>query len=269
MCLISQRSIISDKVLKPCDAQRFSIITNSQETERLILAHRGGDEKAKAKLPALTYMGVFDSDKYRKYLEQCREQDIKPQGSRKAEFMRPTGLLMMDFDHQPNPRTIYDALLSCLSSDEIAPASVLALAHITPSGDGLRLVLKREKGKTIAQEQYEWFKRIDKHHEGELSFDDVCKDISRLSFAPMQKEVLYYNPSLLFGELPEAGDYPDGSLWGGVNTDPLRSATPCSAALPIGSSVAQSTVLPSLGTVCHLGNPLKASLRPLKRDSAL
>ena len=213
-----------DKVLKPCDAQRFSIITNSQETERLILAHRGGEEKAKAKLPALTYMGVFDSDKYRKYLEQCREQDIKPQGSRKAEFMRPTGLLMMDFDHQPNPRTIYDALLSCLSSDEIAPASVLALAHITPSGDGLRLVLKREKGKSIEQEQYEWFKRIEKHHEGELSFDDVCKDISRLSFAPMKSEILYFNPSLLFGELPDAKDYPDGSLWGGADGHPLRTA---------------------------------------------
>ena len=54
-----------DKVLKPCDAQRFSILVNSQETERLILAHRGGDEKAKAKLPALTYMGVFDMEKYR------------------------------------------------------------------------------------------------------------------------------------------------------------------------------------------------------------
>ena len=36
-----------------------------------------------------------------------------------------------------------------------------------------------------------------------------------------------------------------------------------SAALPYGSSVAQSTVLPSLGTDWHLANPLKASLRPL------
>ena len=33
--------------------------------------------------------------------------------------------------------------------------------------------------------------------------------------------------------------------------------------LPIGSSVAQSTALPSLGTAWHLANPLKASLRPL------
>ena len=57
-----------DKVLKPCDAQRFSIIINSQETEKHILGHRGGDAKAKSKLPALTYMGVLDEAKYNNYL---------------------------------------------------------------------------------------------------------------------------------------------------------------------------------------------------------
>ena len=214
-----------DKVLKPCDAQKFSIIVNSQETEKHILGHRGGDAKAKSKLPALTYMGVFDKTKWQDSLVSINRQSSQPTlvsrrppkggGTRKAEFMRPTGLLMMDFDHHSNPRAIYDALLSFLSSAEIAPTSVLALAHITPSGDGLRLVLKREKGKSIAQEQYEWFKRIEKHHEGDLTFDDVCKDISRLSFAPMQKEILYFNPSLLFGELPPQEDYPDegAPLW--------------------------------------------------------
>ena len=44
--------------------------------------------------------------------------------------------------------------------------------------------------------------------------------------------------------------------------DGLRKNTP-SASLPNGSSVAQSTALPSLGTAWHLANPLKASLRPL------
>ena len=208
-----------DKVLKPCDAQKFSIIVNSQETEKHILGHRGGDAKAKSKLPALTYMGVFDKTKWQDSLVSINRQSSQPTlvsrrppkggGTRKAQFMRPTGLLMMDFDHQPNPRSTYDALLSYLSAADMALTSVLALAHITPSGDGLRLVLKREKGKSIAQEQYEWFKRIQAHYQGELTFDDVCKDISRLSFAPMKSEILYFNPSLLFGELPEAGDYPD------------------------------------------------------------
>jgi len=44
--------------------------------------------------------------------------------------------------------------------------------------------------------------------------------------------------------------------------DGLLKNTP-SASLPYGSSVAQSAVLPSLGTDWHLANPLKASLRPL------
>ena len=88
-----------DKVLKPCDAQQFMTLTQSEQTEKLILGHRAGEKNSKAKLPALTYMGVLDSDKYRKYLDQCQEQGTKPLGSRRAEFMRPTGLLMLDFDH--------------------------------------------------------------------------------------------------------------------------------------------------------------------------
>ena len=186
-----------DNVLKPCDAQKFCTLTQCSGTERLILAHRAGEPKAKGKLPALTYMGVLDKEKYKGYLAKCEAQGTKPQGSRRADFMRPTGLLMLDFDHIPNPQALYEQLESKMDQ------SRLALAHVTPSGQGLRLVLQREKGKSIEQEQYEFCRAMD------VKCDDVCKDISRLSFAPMQKEVLYYNPSLLFGELPEAGDYPD------------------------------------------------------------
>ena len=229
-----------DKVLKPCDAQRFHTLTTCEQTERLILGHRAGEKNSKAKLPALTYMGVLDEPRYKAYLVQCEEQGTKPLGSRRAEFMRPTGLLMMDFDHVGDPHKVYQALLDAMMADCRKCEDWLALAHITPSGDGLRLVLKREKGKTIEQEQHGWFLCIEEYCAG-LKFDAVCKDISRLSFAPMQKEILYYNPSLLFGELPPQEDYPDGSLWGG---DPLRATlgTP---------SAPQSSARPSInrGTV--------------------
>ena len=193
-----------DKCLKPCDAQQFSNIINSSKTEELITLYRHGDDRAKPNLPALTYMGVLDNDKYRKYLDQCQEQGIKPQGSRRADFMQPTGLLMLDFDHQPNPHALYAQLAGQLGEPRIA------LAHITPSGQGLRLVVQRTKGMSIEQEQYEICKEM------EVKCDDVCKDISRLSFAPMQKEILYFNPSLLFGELPPQEDYPDGTIFSGV-----------------------------------------------------
>ena len=192
-----------DKVLKPCDAQQFYNLTKSEQTERLILAHRAGDEKAKSKLPALTYMGVFDKEKW--------TRDPWKQGTRKAELMRPTGLLMLDFDHVEAPQALYEQLAAKMDKAK------LALAHITPSGQGLRLVLQRTKGMSIEQEQYEFCKAM------EVKCDDVCKDISRLSFAPMQKEILYFNPSLLFGELPEPQDYPNNGLFGELSEGPRGS----------------------------------------------
>ena len=200
-----------DKVLKPCDAQQFMTLTQSEQTERLILSHRAGEKNCKAKLSAITYMGVLDEDKYRAYLRQCEEQGGKPLGSRRAEFMRPTGLLMLDFDHVGDAR----ALFATLSASPLMER--VALAHVTPSGDGLRLVVQRTMGMTIEQEQHD----ICKAHD--LTFDAVCKDISRLSFVPMHGEVLHYNPSLLFAPLPDAKDYPDGSIFGGALAAPSQS----------------------------------------------
>ncbi|MBO5679267.1 MAG: hypothetical protein J6S11_04835 [Bacteroidaceae bacterium] len=213
-----------DKVLKPCDAQQFMTLTQSEQTEKLILGHRAGEKNSKAKLPALTYMGVLDEAKYKDYLKKCEAQGTKPLGSRRAEFMRPTGLLMLDFDHVGNVRALYDHVLNAFQKHGVHTEPYLALAHITPSGDGLRLVLKRTVGLTIEQDQQDWCKFIDG-----VTPDAACKDISRLSFAPMQSEVLYYNPSLLFAELPEAADYPDGSIF----QQSFAVASPAEVAAPI------------------------------------
>ncbi len=251
-----------DKVLKPCDAQQFMTLIQSEQTEKLILGHRAGEKNSKAKLPALTYMGVLDEAKYKEYLKKCEAQGTKPLGSRRAEFMRPTGLLMLDFDHVGNQaqtqaplsspqggktptdaidspvklweyiKSRYDAIAKDMSSPlggTEGGSGAIALAHITPSGDGLRVVVKRTKGTTIEQEQYEWCKAMKLDAIG-IKPDAACKDISRLSFAPMQSEVLYYNPSLLFGKLPEASDYPDDKapLFSPPKGDDLRPAMPAS-----------------------------------------
>ena len=221
-----------DNVLKPCDAQQFYTLTQSEKTERLILAHRAGEPKAKSKLPALTYMGVFDKDKYKAYLAKCEAQGTKPLSPRRAEFMRPTGLLMLDFDHiaSPSPSQggvtqtslpisdgpikMWEQIYKGASERGLDLGQCMALAHITPSGDGLRLVVTRDKGKSIAECQYHWAQEVLPWLGVTVKCDDVCKDISRLSYAPMKSEVLYFNPSLLFAELPEASDYPDGTLFG-------------------------------------------------------
>ena len=207
-----------DKVLKPCDAQQFMTLTQSEQTEKLILGHRAGEKNSKAKLPALTYMGVLDEPRYRDYLAQCEEQGTKPLGSRRAEFMRPTGLLMLDFDHVGDPAQLWERIVQRHTEHNLDMARVVALAHITPSGDGLRVVLRRTKDTPIDHNQWAWCKMMAL----DVAPDPACKDISRLSFAPMQSEVLYYNPSLLFAELPDAKDYPDGSIF----MQPLAVASP-------------------------------------------
>ena len=199
-----------DKVLKPCDAQQFMTLTQSEQTEKLILGHRAGEKNSKAKLPALTYMGVLDEPRYKAYLAQCEEQGTQPLGSRRAEFMRPTGLLMLDFDHVGDPVKLWETIVQRHADAFTDMARAIALAHITPSGDGLRVVLKRTKDTTIEHDQWAWCELM----KLDAKPDAACKDISRLSFAPMQSEVLYYNPSLLFAELPDAEDYPNNDFFG-------------------------------------------------------
>ena len=246
-----------DKVLKPCDAQKFMELTQSEQTEKLILGHRAGEKNSKAKLPALTYMGALDEPRYRDYLAQCEEQGTKPLGSRRAEFMRPTGLLMLDFDHVGDPVKLWETIKERMASHPSLGGEgggSIALAHITPSGDGLRVVLRRTKDTPIDHNQWAWCKMMAL----DVAPDPACKDISRLSFAPMQKEILYYNPSLLFAELPNAEDYPDGKapLFSPPKGDDLRPSVSESPLLGRGTGEAEYKGIPYAEIVQRLEEQL-------------
>ena len=246
-----------DKVLKPCDAQKFMELTQSELTEKLILGHRAGEKNSKAKLPALTYMGALDEPRYRDYLAQCEEQGTKPLGSRRAEFMRPTGLLMLDFDHVGDPVKLWETIKERMASHPSLGGEgggSIALAHITPSGDGLRVVLRRTKDTPIDHNQWAWCKMMAL----DVAPDPACKDISRLSFAPMHKEILYYNPSLLFAELPDAKDYPDGKapLFSPPKGDDLRPSVSESPLLGRGTGEAEYKGIPYAEIVQRLEEQL-------------
>ena len=85
---------------------------------KLCDAFRGGDAEAKKNLPCIAYMGRSKT------------------GQRKAELMEPTGLVMLDIDHCEDPRACFEHVRGHLGDLQ------LLAAHITPSGKGLRLVLR-------------------------------------------------------------------------------------------------------------------------------
>ena len=71
----------------------------------------------------------------------------------------------------------------------------IALAHITPSAEGLRLVFVVPKGMTLAQVQGWMAEKL-----GDKQYDTSVKDFARCSFAVPRGYVLYLDEALLFAE---------------------------------------------------------------------
>jgi hypothetical protein len=138
---------------------------------KLCDAFRGGDAEAKKNLPCIAYMGRSKT------------------GQRKAELMEPTGLVMLDIDHCENPRACFEHVRGHLGDLQ------LLAAHITPSGKGLRLVLRNLSDyETITENIEAMAKQIEVGDFGEV--DTCCKDLSRISFLVPKDEWLLLSEEL-------------------------------------------------------------------------
>ncbi len=138
-------------------ASEFERLTHAAETQELIDRFRAGDEKAKRRLPAVTWQASFGG---------------KPRRDANAE---PSGLFMLDIDH------LEAVALDALATQAVAEAVRLGIyvVHTTPSGAGLRIVAatRPDWGVTIAEQQARLAAEL-----GLASYDACTKDWARLSF---------------------------------------------------------------------------------------
>ena len=138
---------------------------------KLCDAFRGGDAEAKTNLPCIAYMGRSKT------------------GQRKADLMEPTGLVMLDIDHCEKPRECFEHVKAHLGDLQ------LLAAHITPSGKGLRLVLRNLSDyDTITDNIVAMAKQIEVSDFGDV--DTCCKDLSRISFLVPKDEWLLLSEEL-------------------------------------------------------------------------
>ena len=110
-----------------------------------------------------------------------------------------SGLFMSDYDHLPfPPQELYE------KTRQPGYPFVTRLAHLTSSGEGLRLVSEwnREIGGNIADQQY-----IQAHELGMLNVigttgkhvtDNSCVNADKLSFCPRLEDILFINEDKLF-----------------------------------------------------------------------
>ena len=159
--------------------------TSDAFTATLIREYREGDKDAKTKLPAVCWTGYVNNG-----------------GTRKIENMTPTGLYMIDIDHISKsgntPKETWEELQTKLKALSLFES--VRLAHITPSGDGLRLVMQCTENFPTLPEHMEWLDHIVGFNEmGD--YDTAVKDISRLSFIPQASDILYES-ELLWSDEP-------------------------------------------------------------------
>ena len=127
---------------------------------------------------------------------------------RKQEAARLNGLFMLDVDHVDSPEALFASWWKPTMDELLADGNYhangeaiarwadqlgIVLAHVTPSGKGLRLVATADAAVgNIADNQLALSQRLG------VKPDEACKDASRCSFCPMFDDILYINNEKLF-----------------------------------------------------------------------
>lgn len=160
-----------------CTSQLFHNVCRSANVARRIKAFRengdDSDKTGKNGLPSVCWQAHF------------------PDGKRVSKDAVFSGLFMVDVDHIENPQSIFDTWTSTLNFAELG----IYMVFITPSGKGLKVVAQmRERDgvpNTILAHQIWLSTQL-----GLKEFDTKCKDLARMAFVPLAKDILFENPEL-------------------------------------------------------------------------
>lgn len=169
--------LISDIVMNTCaevTRLRRLELAATDEAERRRLHDEQG--KLKRRLPAFLFMASF------------------PGGRRRQSDAVLTGLVMLDFDNLDDPRAAFNRIKDAGDIERLG----ILLAHITPSGMGLRIVAKADSERgNLADNQHYIANEIG------LGLDEACKDASRISYAFPLDYLLYEDKELFTYENTE------------------------------------------------------------------
>ncbi len=113
-----------------------------------------------------------------------------PGQKRKQEDAVLNGLYMVDFDHVTNMEH-WREMRSLLALPVLCQELGILLVHITPSGQGLRMVAMADAARGNLADNQAWLA-----HKLQMQHDEACKDASRSSFGVSEENILYINDKL-------------------------------------------------------------------------
>ena len=133
----------------------------------------------------------------------ARYNDGDPRGT---EGAKPTGLFFIDCDHlKEPPREVYERLMTASSiADEVRRKAVADVmkqhtkgAHITPSGEGLRLILAKLLPDKDNEANILAFKQMLAADPAIETVDEKVKDIGHPSYVPSQDYWIFFDNDIL------------------------------------------------------------------------
>ena len=179
----------------------FKELTDEEKLERWA-------NSLKESLPCLIF-GARDFDEV-----PMKKNPEKRMKRRVLAGIHLSGLFMFDVDHVDNPREIFEQ-----TQQEGFPWEVV-FAHVTSSGQGLRLVCKaRVEIGNIADNQIALAKELD------VKPDLSCIDASRISYAPMREDLYYLNEEELLNYYNEEFDKMYCEAYRKGSTEPTKAQT--------------------------------------------
>ena len=172
----------------PCNEETFEAVSNNPTLKASITAARAclakgdtqGYDTIKRSLPAFCFMATFDKNK--------GKNGTRPENTwRLQSAARLNGLVMLDFDHlEKDPREIFATFPEHMRDDDCD--NQILLAHVTPSGKGLRLVCKADAKRGNLADNQQYIARCLR-----LECDASVKNADRMSFAVHSSDIIYLN----------------------------------------------------------------------------
>jgi hypothetical protein len=193
---------------EPCTREVWQEVTESAVTAKTIAearrcladGDRAGYDSKKRSLPAVCFM----ADHFEPNQGSKGKLPLNTWRLQSAAVLN--GLVMLDFDHvsslafrderlekgsaQLTPVQVFHKIPDHWFDDTVCRNAIM-LAHVTPSGDGLRLVClaDAERGSLADNQQYIATSLG-------LAYDEACKNADRLSFVPQEEDILYINDNI-------------------------------------------------------------------------
>lgn len=186
--MFSYQSVLTSPIL-PCTQETFYEIIRSANVQR-VTANIRAKLAEPCDTPEKAKVNKEHAAKMKKLLPAFCFQSTFAGRRRLQKDCKLNGLYMVDFDHlEGDPREWYNAKFNG-TSEAIQPTETfgIMLAHITPSGHGLRFVAMADARRGNLADNARWLS-------GKLGLplDEACKDATRLSFAFPESELLYIN----------------------------------------------------------------------------